>query len=453
MSSGLARAIIVVVIETRKTIELRTSIPGPKSSALGQRRAAAVARGVASGLPVYVAAAHGATVTDVDGNVFLDFTGGIGVQNAGHTPATVTAAIAEQAARFVHTCFMVGPYEPYVDVCERLVRLAPGPAPKKAALFTSGAEALENAVKIARAHTGRDAVVVFSHAYHGRTNLTMAMTGKHAPYKRGFGPFAPEIYRALMPYPFRGVSTEFAIARLEELVEVEIGPDRLAAIVIEPVAGEGGFIPAPAEFLRAIRALCDRGGAVMVADEVQTGFGRTGTMFACEQAGVEPDLITVAKSIAAGMPLSGVVGKSAIMDAPLPGGLGGTYGGNPVACAAAVEAMKLIEDPAFLARAKDIGETVTARFGVWQNRFPALGDVRGVGPMIAFELAADDAAKTPDAALTARIHRAAYERGLMLVKAGTYDNVIRFLAPLVISDEQLAEGLDVLEAALLAATA
>ncbi len=441
------------MIETRKTIELRTSVPGPESRALSERRAAAVARGVASGLPVYVAAAHGATVTDVDGNVFLDFTGGIGVQNAGHTPAAVSAAIAAQAARFAHTCFMVAPYEPYVDVCERLARLAPGAGPKKAALFTSGAEALENAVKIARAHTGRDAIVVFSHGYHGRTNLTLAMTSKHAPYKRGFGPFAPEIYRALMPYPFRGVSTEFAIARLEELVGVEIGADRLAAIVIEPVAGEGGFIPAPAAFLQAIRALCERTGAVMVADEVQTGFGRTGTMFACEQADVEPDLIAVAKSLAAGMPLSGVVGRAEIMDAPGPSGLGGTYGGNPVACAAAVEVMKLIEEPAFLARAKRIGATVTARFRAWQSRFPAIGDVRGIGPMVAFELVAGDAAKTPDGALTSRIHRAAFERGLMLVKAGTYDNVIRFLAPLVISDEQLAEGLDVLEAALAAATA
>ncbi|MEA2666452.1 MAG: 4-aminobutyrate aminotransferase / (S)-3-amino-2-methylpropionate transaminase / 5-aminovalerate [Candidatus Eremiobacteraeota bacterium] len=441
------------MIETRKTIELRTSVPGPNSRALSERRSAAVARGVASGLPVYVASAHGATVTDVDGNVFLDFTGGIGVQNAGHTPASVTAAIAAQAARFVHTCFMVAPYEPYVDVCERLARLAPGSAAKKAALFSSGAEALENAVKIARAHTGRDAIVVFSHGYHGRTNLTMAMTAKNAPYKRGFGPFAPEIYRAPLPYPFRGVSAELALARLEELVEVEVGAERLAAIVIEPVAGEGGFIPVPFAFLRAIRALCDRTGAVMVADEVQTGFGRTGTMFACEQADVEPDLIAVAKSLAAGMPLSGVVGKAEIVDAPGPSGLGGTYGGNPVACAAAVEAMKLIEDPAFLARAREIGETVTARFRAWQSRFPGIGDVRGIGPMVAFELVADDAAKTPDGALTARIHRAAYERGLMLVKAGTYDNVIRFLAPLVISDEQLAEGLAVLEDALVAATA
>ena len=440
------------MIETRKTISLRTAVPGPRSLALAARRGAAVARGVASGLPVYVAGAHGATVTDVNGNVFLDFTGGLGVLNAGHTPAAVSAAVAEQAARLVHTCFMVAPYEGYVEVCERLARLAPGSTPKKAALFTTGAEALENAVKIARAHTGRDAVVVFTHAYHGRTSLTMTMTAKHAPYKRGFGAFAPEIYRSLLPYPFRGVTTALALARLEELVAVEIGAERLAAVVIEPLAGEGGFLPVPAEFLRAVRALCDRTGAVMVADEVQTGFGRTGTMFACEHAGVEPDLLTVAKSIAAGMPLAGVVGKAAVMDAPLPGGLGGTYGGNPVACAAALAAHRHHRRPGLPGPGNVIGATVGARFRAWQSRFPAIGEARGIGPMAALEFVEAGPANAPAAELVQRVHRAAYERGLMLAKAGTYDNVIRFLAPLVISDGELEEGLAVLEAVLAEAT-
>ncbi|MFY9778991.1 MAG: 4-aminobutyrate--2-oxoglutarate transaminase [Candidatus Baltobacteraceae bacterium] len=434
-------------------VALKTAIPGPKSIELANRRTAAVARGVGNGIPVYVASAHGATVTDVDGNVLLDFTGGIGVLNAGHTPAGVCGAIAAQASQLVHICFMVAGYEGYVAVCEELARLAPGPTPKKAALFTSGAEALENAVKIARAHTGRDAIVVFSQAYHGRTNLTLAMTASHAPYKTGFGPFAPEIYRSLFPYAYRGVTEEAALARLNELVRQEIGPERVAAIVIEPLCGEGGFIPVPFGFMRAIRALCDEIGAVFVADEVQTGFGRTGTLFACEQSDVEPDLMTVAKSMAAGMPLSAVVGKAAIVDAPLPGGLGGTYGGNPLACAAALEAMKTIADPAFLARGRAIGERVRARFEALAGRFPSLGDVRGLGPMLAFELVKDRATREPDAELTSRIYARAYERGLMLVKAGTYHNVIRFLAPLVISDDELSEGLAILEAAVAAAHA
>jgi 4-aminobutyrate aminotransferase/(S)-3-amino-2-methylpropionate transaminase len=434
-----------------RTVALQTAIPGPKSIELAKRREVAVARGVGIGIPVYAASAHGATVTDVDGNVFLDFTGGIGVLNAGHTPAAVSAAIAAQASRLIHTCFMVAGYENYVAVCEELARLAPGPAPKKAALFNSGAEALENAVKIARAHTGRDAIVVFSQAYHGRTNLTLAMTASHAPYKAGFGPFAPEIYRSLFPYAYRGISEEAALARLNEMVRHEIGPESVAAIVIEPLCGEGGFIPVPFGFMRAIRTLCDEIGAVFVADEVQTGFGRTGTLFACEQSGIEPDLMAVAKSMAAGMPLSAVVGKAAIMDAPVPGGLGGTYGGNPLACAAALEAMKMIAEPAFLERGRAIGERVRAHFEALAVRFPSIGDVRGLGPMLAFELVSDRATRRPDAALTNRIYTCAYERGLMLVKAGTYHNVIRFLAPLVISDDELNEGLAILEEAVAAA--
>jgi 4-aminobutyrate aminotransferase/(S)-3-amino-2-methylpropionate transaminase len=437
----------------RRTVVRKTAIPGPMSLALGERRKSAVSAGVPTGIPLFAASARGAAVTDVDGNVLLDFAGGLGALNGGHAPPAVSAAVAAAASELIHSCFMVAGYESYVAVCEQLARLAPGTAPKKAALFTSGAEALENAVKIARAHTGRDAVVVFSHGYHGRTNLTLAMTAKHAPFKRGFGPFAPEIYRAPLPYPYRGTSTQAALARLHELVRHEIGPERTAAIVIEPLAGEGGFIPVPFDFMRALRALCDETGAVFVVDEVQTGFGRTGTLFACEQAEVEPDLSAVAKSLAAGMPLSAVVGKAQMMDAPQAGGLGGTYGGNPLTCVAALEAMKQISEPAFLERARAIGDRVRARFAAWQERFPTIGDVRGLGPMVAFEIVAGRATREPDAERTQRIYREAYERGLMLAKAGTYGNVIRFLAPLVISDDELAEGLATLEDSIVAAHA
>jgi 4-aminobutyrate aminotransferase/(S)-3-amino-2-methylpropionate transaminase len=432
----------------QRTIRLRTEIPGPKSRAYLERRRAVVSRAVSEGIPICVDHAAGSTVTDVDGNHFLDFTGGIGVLNVGHVPPSVRDAITEQAGRLLHTCFMVAGYEPYVGLCEDLVALVPGDFEKKVVLANSGAEAVETAVKIARAATGRDAVIVFSHAYHGRTLLTLTMTAKHRNYKRGFGPFAPEIYRAPLPFAYGGVSVDDAARAVDQLVDVEVGAERIAAIVIEPVAGEGGYIPVQPRFLAHLRALCDRTGAVLVLDEVQTGFGRTGTMFAVEQSGIDADLLCVAKSLAAGMPLAAVVGRAELMDAPLPGGLGGTYSGNPVACAAARASLALMRAPAYLERAVAIGETVRERFTAWQAGLPLIGDVRSAGPMAALELVADRVSRAPASQACADVVRRAYERGLILVRAGLHDNVIRFIAPLVITDRELNEGLNVLRGAL-----
>jgi 4-aminobutyrate aminotransferase/(S)-3-amino-2-methylpropionate transaminase len=436
----------------QRAIRLRTAIPGPKSRAFFERRNAVVSRALGEGVPICVERASGSTLTDVDGNTLLDFTGGIGVLNAGHVPVSVRDAIVEQAGKLLHTCFMVAGYEPYVALCEELIAMLPGAFAKKALLVNTGAEAVENAVKIARSATGRDAVIVFSHAYHGRTLLTLTMTAKHRNYKRGFGPFAPEIYRAPLPFAYGDVSTAEAMRALDELVDVEIGDDRVAAIVIEPVVGEGGYIPVPLEFMRYLRALCDRIGAVLVLDEIQSGFGRTGTMFAFEPAGIDFDLICLAKSLAAGMPLAAIVGRAELMDAPLPGGLGGTYSGNPVACAAARAALAIMREPAFLARAVAIGARARARFEEWAWTMPAIGDVRGTGPMLALELVKDRTTREPDAHAAAETVRHAYERGLVIVRAGLHDNVIRFVAPLVITDAELDEGLDVLKAALDAAT-
>ena len=436
------------MLNASPSISLHTEIPGPKSRAYLERRRAVVARGVAEGVPICVERAHGATVTDVDGNTFIDFAGGIGVVNAGHTPAPVVAAIAAQAQQLIHSCFMVAGYEPYVALAEALVALVPTAFEKRVLLVNSGSEAVENAIKIARSATGRDAIVAFSHAYHGRTLLTMTLTAKHQNYKKGFGPFAPEIYRAPFPFEYGGTHVAAAIHALERLVDHEVGPERVAAIVIEPVAGEGGYIPVPPEFMRHLRALCDRTGAVLILDEVQTGFGRTGTMFAFEQSGIEFDLLCLAKSLAAGMPLAAVVGRQALMDAPLPGGLGGTYSGNPVACAAALATLEIMRAPEFLPRAVAVGRRVRARFERWAATMPLVGDVRGLGPMLALELVADRAAKKPAPAATAAAVRHAYEHGLILVRAGSHGNVIRFMAPLVIDDAELDEGLDVLEGAL-----
>lgn len=433
----------------QRTIRLRTEIPGPKSRAFLERRRAVVSRALPEGAPICIERASGATLTDVDGNTFLDFTGGIGVLNVGHVPATVRDAIAEQAARLLHTCFVVAGYEPYVALAEDLVALVPGAFEKKVVLGNTGAEAVETAVKIARFATRRDAVIVFSHAFHGRTLLAMTMTAKHNNYKRGFGPFAPEVYRAPFPFEYHGMSVEAAIRALDQLVDDEVGAESVAAIVIEPVAGEGGYIPAPPAFLHHLRALCDRIGAVLVLDEVQTGFGRTGTMFAFEQAGIEFDLLCLAKSLAAGMPLAAVVGRTALMDAPPPGGLGGTYSGNPVACAAARASLALMRSPAYLARSTAIGRRVRARFEGWLVTLPLVGDVRSLGAMAAVELVTDRATKAPATQAAADAVRYAYEHGLILVRAGSHDNVIRFIAPLVISDAELDEGLDVLEQALM----
>ena len=424
-----------------------TEIPGPRSIELHQRRGAAVASGVGSVLPVYVAAAGGGVVVDVDDNSFIDLASGIAVVSVGNSAPEVVSRVQAQVAAFTHTCFMVAPYEGYVEVCERLVELTPGDHAKKAALFNSGAEAVENAVKVARHHTGRDAVVVFDHAYHGRTNLTMAMTSKNMPYKDGFGPFAGEIYRAPMSYPFREASDltgEQAAARAIDVIEKQVGAKNLACVVIEPVLGEGGFVvPAPG-FLPAISRWCTDNGVVFVADEIQSGMCRTGAWFASEHEGVVPDLVTVAKGMAGGLPLAGVVGRADMMDAVHGGGLGGTYGGNPVACAAALGALATMEQLDLNAAAQRIEQMMTDRLTTLAGKFRAIGDVRGRGAMMAVEIV-EPGTKVPDAALAAKLSAACHQQGVLTLTCGTYGNVLRFLPPLVISDELLHEALDVLE--------
>jgi 4-aminobutyrate aminotransferase/(S)-3-amino-2-methylpropionate transaminase len=430
--------------------ELVTEIPGPRSRALHERKAAAVANGVGTMLPIYVERAGGGVIVDVDGNSLIDLGAGIAVVSVGNANPRVARRVAEQAAAFTHTCFMVTPYAGYVEVCEALNRLTPGDHAKKSALFNSGAEAVENAVKIARHATGRDAVVVFDHAYHGRTNLTMAMTAKAMPYKHGFGPFAAEVYRAPMSYPFREdaeLTGEQAAARAISVIEKQVGAGDVAAVVIEPVQGEGGFIvPAPG-FLPAISQWCTENGIVFVADEVQSGFCRTGTMFACEAEGVVPDLITTAKGIAGGLPLAGVTGRAEMMDAVHSGGLGGTYGGNPVACAAALAAIESMEADDLAGRARAIGEVMSARLTELAARHPKIGEVRGRGAMMAIELVRPGTIE-PDPAEAARISAACHAQGVVTLTCGTYGNVLRFLPPLVIGDELLTEALDVLASAV-----
>lgn len=398
---------------------------------LMKRRQANVARGVGNAHPMFVDRAHGARVWDVEDREYFDFVGGIGVQNAGHTHPKVVAAVREQAERLMHTCFQVAMYEPYVRLAEALNRIAPGPSPKKTLLLTTGSEATENAVKIAREYTRRPAVVAFSHSYHGRTLLALSMTGKDAPYKQHFGPFCSEIYHAPFPFEFRGWTAQRALQALNDLFATQVAPDRVAAIIVEPVLGEGGFVPAPAEFLQELRRIADRNGIALIFDEVQTGFGRTGKLFACEHSGVEPDLMVVAKSLAGGMPLSAVIGKAEIMDAPEPGGLGGTYAGNPVACAAALAILEIMDD-AFLARARIVGDRLFESLRGLQSRFPSIVDVRGLGAMVAMELA--------DPAFAEGIVTQARERGLLLMLAGKGD-VIRILVPLTIDDRDLSAAL------------
>ena len=429
------------------------NIPGPKSRELMERRQEFVARGVASTMNVFAAKADGAIIEDVDGNQYIDFAGGIGAMNIGHSQAEVTKAIAEQAAKFTHTCFSVMMYEPYIELAERLVKLTPGEFPKKALFFNSGAEAVENAVKIARWATGRPAVIVFDNAYHGRTLMTMTMTSKVKPYKYRFGPFAPEVYRAPFPYPYRmnmtaQESIDFCIQELERMFIGEVAPDQVAAIIVEPVQGEGGFMVSPPGFLPALKEVCEKYNILFVADEIQSGFCRTGRMFAVEHDGVEPDLIIIAKSMGAGMPISGVIGRAEIMDAPPPGTLGGTYSGNPVACAAALAVLDLYEKNDYAARSREIGHTITKRFLNLQEHYPLIGDVRGLGGMAAIELVKDRSTKEPDSQAASDVLTAAHHRGLVLIKAGMYDNVVRILVPLCVTDEQLNKGLDILEAAL-----
>jgi len=408
---------------------------GSKTS-LTQRRRESVARGVATAHPIWMERASGSTVWDTDGRRYLDFVGGIATLNAGHAHPNVVAAIAEQAKRFTHACFQVAMYEPYVRVAEELNRRAPGTTPKKTLLLSTGAEATENAVKIAREYTRRPAVVAFTHGYHGRTLLALSMTGKNDPYKQHFGPYCTEVYHTPFPYEHHGVSTRDALEALEELFACVVAADRVAAVIIEPVLGEGGFVPAPHDFLLELRRRTQERGILLIADEIQTGFGRTGTFFACEQYGIEPDLMTVAKTLGGGLPLAAVVGKAEIMDAPEPGGLGGTFAGNPVACAAALEIFKIVDD-AFLARARALGERIETVLRALQAEFLQIEDVRGLGPMIGMELSSGG----PE------IVEAARERGLLLLLAGKR-NVIRILVPLVIADAELDEGLDILRASV-----
>jgi 4-aminobutyrate aminotransferase/(S)-3-amino-2-methylpropionate transaminase len=415
---------------------------------LHRRRAAAVARGVANSLSIYAQRARNAEIWDVEGRRYIDFASGIAVLNTGHLHPRVVAAVQAQLGQLTHTCFQVTPYEGYVALAERLNALAPGPTPKKSILFSTGAEAVENALKIARYHTRRSAVIAFSGAFHGRTLATMTLTGKVQPYKAGFGVLLPEVFHVPFPSAYHGITPQQSLAAIEQLFKADLDPSRVAALIIEPVQGEGGFYIAPPEFLRSLRALCDSHGIVLVADEIQSGFARTGRMFAFEYSGVEPDLMTVAKSIAGGLPLSAVVGKAQIMDAPPPGGLGGTYAGSPLACAAALAVLDVIAEEQLVQRSRVLGTQLMARLKALQAKCPAIGEVRGLGSMVAIELVKNRRADQPDAELTRALVQAAATRGLVILSCGVYGNVIRLLAPLTISDALLNEGLDLLEAAL-----
>jgi 4-aminobutyrate aminotransferase/(S)-3-amino-2-methylpropionate transaminase len=429
-------------------IKLLTEIPGPRSKALMERKTTAIPRGIGMALPVFVQAAGGGVIVDVDGNSLIDLASGIAVTSVGNAAPAVVEAVVEQASRFTHTSFSVTGYEGYVRVAETLNSITPGTHVKRTALFNSGAEAIENAIKIARIYSGRQAVAAFDHAYHGRTNLTMALTSKSMPFKSGFGPFAPEVYRAPASYPYRdGLSgadaAEKAIAQLEK----QVGAANLAAVIIEPIQGEGGFIvPAPG-FLKAIEQWARANDVLFIADEIQTGFARTGDMFACENEGVVPDLIATAKGIAGGLPLSAVTGRADVMDASHPGGLGGTYGGNPLACAAALATIRMYQDENLSLRAREIGSFMRARLAEFQGADKRIGDVRGRGAMQAIELV-DPATGAPDAAYTNRVAEIARSRGLVLLTCGTHGNVIRFLPPLTISDDLLAVGFTILQQAL-----
>ncbi len=433
---------------TTRAIRLTTEIPGPRSREIVERKERVIAKPMSLYLPIVAAEGHGSTLIDVDGNSYLDFTGGVGCLNVGHSHPKVVEAVQEQAARFLHTDFTIIPYEVCVTLAERLLAVAPFSGPAKAAFFNAGTEAVENAVKFARSYTRRPAVIGFEGAFHGRTLLSLTLTSKTHPYKAGLGPFAPEVYRVPFPNEYRGISSVDALAALERAFITQVAAETVAAIVLEPVQGEGGFIVAPQEFVSGVRAICDRHGIVLVVDEVQTGFGRTGRMFAIEHYGVEPDLMTVAKSIAAGLPLSGVLGKAEIMDAPGDSAVGGTYVGNPVAQAAALAVLDVFEEEGLVERAERIGETIRGRMLTWQERHSRIGDVRGLGAMLALEYVRDPVTKEPAPELAARVAEEAAQRGLLLLKAGTYSNCNRVLCPLVITDSELDEALGVWEDAL-----
>jgi 4-aminobutyrate aminotransferase/(S)-3-amino-2-methylpropionate transaminase len=432
-------------------IQLVTEIPGPRSREILARRAAAVSGGLARSTDVVVASAEGARVRDVDGNTLLDFAGGIGMLAAGHCPPEVVGAVREQAGRLIHVCALVATYEPYVRLAELLNEITPGAFPKKTLLANSGSEAVENAIKLARAYTRRPAVICFEGAYHGRTLLTLSLTSKYGLFKKGLGPFAPEIYRLPAPDVYRRPASmseddyvTHCIGQLDRALVAQVDPSAVAAIIIEPVQGEAGFIPIPARFLARIREICDQHGIVMIADEVQCGFGRTGKLFAIEHHGVVPDLITMAKSMGAGMPISAVTGRAEIMDGAHLGGVGGTFGGAPVACAAAIAAIEIIRRPGFLARAAHLGDRMRAIMAGWKDACPLVGDVRGLGAMMLIELVLDRRTREPAPQLTLDVIRLAVQGGLVLIRAGLFSNCVRLLPPLVISDEELEEGMAVL---------
>ena len=435
-----------------KSIDIRTAIPGPKSQEMVARREAAVPTGLYKAHPIAIDHAHGALVTDIDGNTYIDFVGGIGVLNAGHTMPDVVNAITEQANKLIHFSALVGTYESYVELSERLNEAVPISAPCKTILANSGAEAVENAIKIAKVATGRTAIIAFEGGYHGRTLLTLSLTSKTA-FKKNLGPFFPDVYRAPFPYEYQckmcsnscsGACTD----QLEKMLLTHVDASAVAAIIIEPVQGEGGFIPVPQTYMQRLRQICDKHGIVLIADEVQCGFGRTGTLFAMEQMGVEPDIIVTAKSIAAGMPLAAVTGRAEIMDAVHLGGIGGTYGGNPLACAAAIEVMNQFQDGDLLERAQQIGAQIGERGQTWLREIPAIGDVRGLGSMMAIEFVKDRTTREPDPDAVAKVSAYCLQHGVITMRAGLYTNCIRLLMPLVITDEQLQEGLDVLDAAI-----
>src|SRR5271156_3091363 len=437
------------------TIQLRTEIPGPKSRELMRRREHAVPRGVSHATPLFTARAEGAVLEDVDGNRFLDFAGGIGVVNAGHRAPRVVAALRKQVDEFIHTCFSVAPYEKYIALAEKLNALVPGDFAKKTLLVNSGAEAIENSIKIARAYTRRPAIICFEDAFHGRTLLSMSLTSKTPPYKAGFEPFATEIYRIPYAYCYRcsyglqypscGV---FCAHHLEDTFKRAVASETVAAVVVEPVLGEGGFVAPPQEFFGVIQEICKRHKILLIADEVQTGFGRTGAMFACERYRITPDILVSAKSLAAGTPLAAVTGRAEIMDAPGVGGLGGTYSGNPLSCAAALASIETIEKDKLIERATKIGQLFDDRASEWKRRWPLIGEVRGLGAMRAIELVRSRGKKDPAKEETEQILRYCYAHGLIMISAGSYGNVIRLLVPLVVTEEQLREGLDVLQAAI-----
>jgi 4-aminobutyrate aminotransferase/(S)-3-amino-2-methylpropionate transaminase len=442
------RLLYLQAMAATRAIELRTAIPGPRSEAILERKARVVADPLSVFLPVVIERGDGATLTDVDGNTFIDFTGGVGCLNVGHSNARVQEAVLEQVGKFLHTDFTIVPYEVYVTLAERLVESAPIAGPTKAAFFNAGTEAVENAIKFARSYTKRPAVIAFEGGFHGRTLLSLSLTSKTHPYKAGLGPFAPEVYRLPFAQDYRGPSAADALEALERALVAQVAAESVAAIVIEPVQGEGGFVVAPQEFLAGVRRICDDNGIVLVVDEVQTGFGRTGKMWAIEHYGIEPDLMTVAKSIAAGLPLSGVIGRAEIMDAPGDSAIGGTYVGNPVAQAAALAVLDVFEEDGLVERAAEIGEVIRTRMEAWHERFDAVGDVRGLGAMLAIELVHDRASKDPAPELASAVVEAAAARGLLLLKSGIYSNCIRVLVPLVISEAELEEALAVWEDAL-----